>query len=50
MALAGKGWKQACLDDNALKLGVNAVDGHLTYPGVAEAFDMDCRDIDDFLG
>ena len=30
-------------------LGVNAVDGHIVYEGVAEAFDMDCRNVDDFL-
>ena len=49
LALAGKGWQQACLDDNALKLGVNAVDGHITYQGVADAFGMECRNVDDFL-
>ncbi len=49
LALAGKGWKKACQDDNALKLGVNAVDGHVTFPNVAEAFGMECRDVDDFL-
>jgi alanine dehydrogenase len=49
MALAGKGWQKACMDDPSLKLGVNAVEGHVTYAGVAEAFDMECRDIDDFL-
>jgi len=49
MALAGKGWKQACSDDRALKLGVNVVDGHVTYQGVADAFGMDCRNVDDFL-
>ncbi len=49
MSLAGKGWKQACSDDEALKLGVNVVDGHVTYQGVADAFGMDCRNVDDFL-
>ncbi|MCH7533541.1 MAG: alanine dehydrogenase [Gemmatimonadetes bacterium] len=49
MSLAGKGWKQACLDDGALKLGVNVVSGHVTYRGVAEAFDMECHDTDGFL-
>jgi alanine dehydrogenase len=49
MALAAKGWKRACLDDRALKLGVNAVDGHITYAGVAEAFGMECREVDDLL-
>ncbi len=49
-ALAGKGWQQACIDDEALMLGVNVVDGHVTYQGVADAFDMECRAIGDFLG
>lgn len=49
-ALANKGWQKACLDDDALKLGVNVVDGHVTYQGVAEAFDMECRSVEDFLG
>jgi alanine dehydrogenase len=49
MALAGKGWKQACLDDAALKLGVNVVGGHITYPAVAEACGLECRSTDDFL-
>lgn len=49
LALAGKGWKKACLDDKALKLGVNAVDGHITYKGVSDAFGMECKNVDDFL-
>jgi len=50
VALAAKGWQKACLDDDALKLGVNVADGHVTYQGVAEAFDMECRPVDDVLG
>lgn len=50
IALAGKGWKKACVDDKALKLGVNAVAGHLTYQGVSDAFGMACRNVDEFLG
>ncbi len=49
LALAGKGWKKACREDGALKLGVNAVDGHVTFPNVAEAFGMECKSVDDFL-
>jgi alanine dehydrogenase len=49
VALANKGWKKACMDDKALKLGVNAVEGQITYPGVAEAFGMKCKKIDDVL-
>lgn len=49
MALAAKGWRKACADNPALKLGVNVIDGHVTYGGVAEAFGLECRSVDDFL-
>lgn len=50
VSLANKGWKQACSDDGALALGVNVVDGKVTYAGVAEAFGMEHHDIEPFLG
>lgn len=50
LTLANKGWKAACRDDDALALGVNIVDGHITYGGVAEAFDLPCREVGEFLG
>ena len=49
LPLAAKGWKQACRDDGALKRGVNVVSGHVTYQGVADAFGIECHDIDSFL-
>ncbi len=49
LALAGKGWQKACSDDAALKLGVNVVDGRVTYQGVADAFGMECHEVDGFL-
>ena len=49
LALAGKGWRKACLEDKALKLGVNAVDGQITYQGVAAAFGKACKNVDTFL-
>ena len=49
IALANKGWKQACRDDPALALGVNIVDGVVVYPGVAEAFGMECEPIENHL-
>jgi alanine dehydrogenase len=49
LALADKGWEQACLDDRALRLGVNASDGKITYQGVAEAFGMELTDVDEVL-
>ena len=48
-ALAGKGWKRACMEDPALAMGVNAVEGEVTYRGVADAFDMEYTDVSRFL-
>jgi alanine dehydrogenase len=47
--LANKGWKQACLDDEALALGVNMVGGKIVYPAVAEAFRMKWDALDPYL-
>ena len=44
--LANLGWKEACRRDPALAQGVNMVDGHITYPGVAEAFDLPLEKLD----
>ena len=38
VALANKGWAQACRDDKSLALGLNTYQGQITYPAVAEAF------------
>lgn len=40
LRLADKGWKEACKADKGLADGVNIVDGKVTFPGVAEAFDL----------
>lgn len=45
IALADKGWKQACKDDKSLALGVNIVDGKVIFPGVAQAFGMECHEL-----
>ena len=41
LQLANKGWKQALRDSPALLKGLNVTDGHVTYPGVAQAFGME---------
>jgi alanine dehydrogenase len=41
VALANKGWEQACKDDHSLALGLNTHAGHVTYAPVAEAHGMD---------
>lgn len=47
--LANKGWKQACQENNELKLGLNVIDGHVVYQGVAEAFNLEYTPVDNFL-
>ncbi|HJD75128.1 MAG TPA: alanine dehydrogenase [Bacteroides reticulotermitis] len=40
IALATKGWQKACKADPALALGLNIVEGKVTYQAVAEVFDL----------
>ncbi|MDP4999350.1 MAG: alanine dehydrogenase [Saprospiraceae bacterium] len=47
--LANKGWRQACKDDNALKLGLNVVGGKVVYRGVADAFGLDYTEVGEVL-
>lgn len=49
LKLAGHGWKEACGADRALALGLNVVDGKITYAGVAEAFGLEAHSVDGFL-
>lgn len=41
LALANKGWRQACLDDAHLLNGLNVHDGQLTYYAVGKALGID---------
>lgn len=41
VALANKGWKQACSDDHALALGLNVHAGRVVYGAVAEEFGLE---------
>jgi alanine dehydrogenase len=47
--LARHGWKEACRQDGALRLGLNVVEGKVVYPGVAEAFGLPLVDVDSVL-
>ena len=46
VALANKGWKKAMQDDRALALGLNIHAGQVTYPGVADAFELELLPVD----
>jgi len=46
LALADKGWQQACHDDVSLARGVNMVDGHCTYEAVAKVWGLDYTPLD----
>jgi alanine dehydrogenase len=49
LKIAGEGWQNACRKDNALKRGLNIVNGNVVYKGVADAFNLKYLDIDTFL-
>ena len=40
IALADKGWRKACKDDEALYKGLNVVEGKVTFKGVADAWNL----------
>jgi alanine dehydrogenase len=49
LQLAEKGWKKACTDTRELKLGLNVVQGHVVYKGVADAFGLPLKDVNEVL-
>lgn len=50
VALADKGWRQALKDDHSLALGLNTYDGDVVFGGVAEAFGLTQRPLEEVLG
>jgi alanine dehydrogenase len=49
LKLAGMGWKKACLNDPALKLGLNVVHGKVVYEGVSSAFGLKYTPVEEVL-
>ncbi|MBO1756395.1 alanine dehydrogenase [Allobranchiibius sp. CTAmp26] len=49
VALARKGWQQACRDDHSLALGLNTYDGSLTNAPVAEAHGLTSTPVEDAI-
>ncbi|MGJ7912823.1 alanine dehydrogenase [Neobacillus sp. LXY-1] len=50
LQIANKGYRQACLDQEALLKGINTLAGFVTYKAVAEAHGMDYKDTRELLG
>ena len=48
--IASRGWRGACRESAPLCRGLNVVNGQVTYPGVAEAFDLPYHDPREVLG
>jgi len=49
LQIANKGWKQACLESEPLRKGLNVVKGKVVYEGVAEAFGLPYQDVQTVL-
>ena len=49
LQLANKGWQQALRDNDALRHGLNIVDGKISYRAVAEAFGLPYAPAESFL-
>ncbi len=47
--IANKGYKKAIQTNPEIKLGLNMIDGKITYKGVAEAFDFEYHPVDSVL-
>ena len=41
IALADKGWQQACKNDSALAKGLNIIEGKVAYKAVADVFGLE---------
>jgi alanine dehydrogenase len=50
LQIANKGFVKACIENEALKLGVNTLDGHVVYKAVADAQALPHVDVNDLLG
>ncbi|MBB3698938.1 alanine dehydrogenase [Flammeovirga yaeyamensis] len=49
LQLANNGWQKACDENEALKLGLNIIQGHVVNQPVAEAFDLPFVPLNEFF-
>ncbi|MFH0892100.1 MAG: alanine dehydrogenase [Candidatus Falkowbacteria bacterium] len=47
--IANKGWKKAMSENREIALGANVIEGHITFAGVAEAFNLPCERIENII-
>ena len=47
--IANKGYEEAIKTNNEIKLGLNVIDGKITYKGVADAFDLPYHSVESML-
>ncbi|MCD4840251.1 alanine dehydrogenase [Neobacillus sedimentimangrovi] len=50
LQIANKGYRQACLENEALLKGINTLNGYVTYKAVADAHGLEYRDARELLG
>ncbi|MBR7553790.1 alanine dehydrogenase [Allobacillus sp. GCM10007491] len=49
LQIANKGYKRACEDNENLRKGINTLDGYCTFEAVAEAHQLDFKDVTELL-
>jgi alanine dehydrogenase len=49
LEIANKGWKRASKENEEIALGVNVIDGKVTYEAVAQAFDLEYTPMSEIL-
>ena len=49
LAIADKGWVKACNEDQSLKLGLNIINGEVVYEAIADAFDLDYKNVNELI-
>ncbi len=49
LKLADQGWKKACQEQDALRKGLNVVQGKIVYQGVSDAFDLPFNPVENVL-
>lgn len=50
LQIANKGYRQACLENEALLKGINTLAGHVTYDAVAESLGLQYKEARELLG